>query len=417
MDLWENISLAVTGLLANKMRALLTMLGIIIGIAAVIAIMTLGNSVTNTVTNTMAEMGGNNIVVQLSLKEDVTSFELTEDDLISDEMLEQMMEVYSNDILAVSVDEGIGSGQVKDGRKYANVSVYGVNDGYRLVNNVKMMTGRYITNTDQEKASNVAVVSNKTSKAIFGTEFGALGQEIKVHMGEEILAYTVVGIYEYEENAMMAMMAGMQAEADRPTNLYIPISTAQRSNNSDLGYTYVTIMTNSNVNSISFADTLGAFFATFYRRNPVFTVYVMSMQSIVEQMTTIMGTMQLAIAVIAGISLLVGGIGVMNIMLVSITERTREIGTRKALGATNGSIRMQFIVEAVIICLIGGAIGIVLGVAGGTYGATLLGTPATPSMGSVIFAVVFSMAIGIFFGYYPANKAAKMDPIEALRYE
>ena len=196
MDLWENIYLAVSGLLANKMRAILTMLGIIIGIAAVIAIMTLGNSVTNSVTNTMAEMGGNNIVVQLSLKEDVDTFVMTEDDLISDEMLEQMREVYADDILAVSVDENIGSGSVKDGRKYANVSIYGVNDGYQLVNNVKMLTGRYINATDQEKASNVAVVSNKTSRAIFGTEFGALGQEVKIYRGDEILAYTVVGIYD-----------------------------------------------------------------------------------------------------------------------------------------------------------------------------------------------------------------------------
>lgn len=417
MNLWENISLAVSGLLANKMRALLTMLGIIIGIAAVIAIMTLGNSMTATVTNTMAEMGGNNIVVQLSLKEDVTSFELTEEDLISDEMLEQMKEVYSNEVLAISLDEGIGSGQVKDGRKYANINIYGVNDGYQTANNVKMMTGRYISYQDQEKISNVAVISNKTSKAIFGNEFAALGREIKVYRGEEIYAYTVIGIYEYEENPMMAMMGGMQAEADRPTNLYIPISTAQRVNDSDMGYTYVTIVTNPEVDSIAFANTLQKFFEIFYRRNPVFTVYSMSMKSVVEQMTTIMGTMQLAIAVIAGISLLVGGIGVMNIMLVSITERTREIGTRKALGATNGSIRVQFIVEAVIICLIGGMIGIVLGVAGGMFGANLLGAPATPSIGSIIFAMGFSMAIGVFFGYYPANKAAKMDPIEALRYE
>lgn len=240
MNLWENISLAISGLLANKMRALLTMLGIIIGIAAVIAIMTLGNSMTSTITNTMAEMGGNNIVVQLSLKEDVTSFELTEEDLISDEMLEQMKDVYSNEVLAVSLDEGIGSGQVKDGRKYANITIYGVNDGYQIANNVKMMTGRYISYQDQEKVSNVAVISDKTSKAIFGNEFAALGREIKVYRGEEIYAYTVIGIYEYEENPMMAMMGGMQAEADRPTNLYIPISTAQRVNDSDMGYTYVT---------------------------------------------------------------------------------------------------------------------------------------------------------------------------------
>jgi putative ABC transport system permease protein len=417
MNLWENISLAVSGLMSNKMRALLTMLGIIIGIAAVIAIMTLGNSMTATVTNSMAEMGGNNIVVQLSLKEDVTSFELTEEDLISDEMLEQMREVYSNEVLAVSLDEGIGSGQIKDGRKYANINIYGVNDGYQTANNVKMMTGRYISYQDQEKVSNVAVISNKASKAIFGNEFAALGQEIKVYRGEEIYAYTVIGIYEYEENPMMAMMGGMQAEADRPTSLYIPISTAQRVNDSDIGYTYVTIVTNPEVDSIAFANTLQKFFEIFYRRNPVFTVYSMSMKSVVEQMTTIMGTMQLAIAVIAGISLLVGGIGVMNIMLVSITERTREIGTRKALGATNSSIRVQFIVEAVIICLIGGMIGILLGVAGGMLGAKLLGAPAAPSIGSIIFAMGFSMAIGVFFGYYPANKAAKMDPIEALRYE
>jgi putative ABC transport system permease protein len=121
--------------------------------------------------------------------------------------------------------------------------------------------------------------------------------------------------------------------------------------------------------------------------------------------------------VVAGIALVVGGIGVMNIMLVSITERTREIGTRKALGAPNSSIRMQFIVEAVVICLIGGIIGIILGVTAGIGAAKLLDTVAVPSLFSIVLSLSFSMAIGVFFGYYPANKAAKMDPIEALRYE
>ncbi len=137
-----------------------------------------------------------------------------------------------------------------------------------------------------------------------------------------------------------------------------------------------------------------------------------------EELTKTLGTISTAISIIAGIALLVGGIGVMNIMLVSISERTREIGTRKALGATNGSIRLQFIIEAMMLCIIGGIIGIILGVTGGSLAASkLMEAEASPSISSIITSVGFSMAIGLFFGYYPANKAAQMNPIDALTYE
>jgi putative ABC transport system permease protein len=137
----------------------------------------------------------------------------------------------------------------------------------------------------------------------------------------------------------------------------------------------------------------------------------------IDRMTEMLGTLSIAVAVIAAISLLVGGIGVMNIMLVSVTERTREIGTRKALGARNSYIRVQFVVEAIIICVIGGILGIAVGLGLGFLGSSLLGYPADASLSVIAIAVLFSMLIGVFFGYYPANKAARLDPIEALRYE
>ena len=187
--------------------------------------------------------------------------------------------------------------------------------------------------------------------------------------------------------------------------------------NATEGFSYITILTKQGTDSRALANQFEDYFNRFYQRNTDFGVMAISLDSIIDQYTSMMGTIQIAIAVIAAISLLVGGIGVMNIMLVSVTERTREIGTRKALGAKNSAIRMQFIVESVIICLIGGLIGIVVGMSLGYAGAALLKFPARPSLQAILIAVGFSMAIGVFFGYYPANKAAKLDPIEALRYE
>ena len=151
--------------------------------------------------------------------------------------------------------------------------------------------------------------------------------------------------------------------------------------------------------------------------NEEYQIRTTTMSSITSSMNDMIQTVSIAIAFIAGISLLVGGIGVMNIMLVSITERTREIGTRKALGAKNSSIRLQFIIESIVLCLIGGVLGIVLGFALGAVAASMLGYAAAAPVTAILGSVVFSMVIGVFFGYYPANKAAKLDPIEALRYE
>ncbi|OYO59694.1 hypothetical protein CG709_18000 [Lachnotalea glycerini] len=198
--------------------------------------------------------------------------------------------------------------------------------------------------------------------------------------------------------------------------MYIPLKTAISLDHST-GFSQFSVVTKTGIDSTNFVSQIERFFEPYYRNNNDFEVSAFSMESIVSTMMDMLSTITVAISVIAGIALLVGGIGVMNIMLVSITERTREIGTRKALGATNGSIRLQFIVEAVIICLIGGILGIILGVILGNVAATILGYPASASVTSILISLVFAMTIGVFFGYYPANKAAKMNPIEALRYE
>ena len=206
---------------------------------------------------------------------------------------------------------------------------------------------------------------------------------------------------------MMAMMGAAASDADITTDLFIPIQTEWKLTGTIEGYYYINVMTKQGTDSRALAQDFQDYFNRFYTLNQDFQIMAISLDSVIDQYASMMGTVQVAIAVIAAISLLVGGIGVMNIMLVSVTERTREIGTRKALGAKNSAIRMQFIVESVIICLIGGIIGIIFGMLLGYAGASLLGFPAHPSVDAILIAVCF----------YPANKAAKLDPIEALRYE
>lgn len=426
MNLWENIMLAITSLLANKMRALLTMLGIIIGIGSVIGILTVGDSLQGSINANIQTLGANNITVALQAKEAesqagppgfVTALQgrssgAADKDLITDQMLKNLIATFPQDIAALSITENVGSGQAKDGKNYANLNLIGVNADFRQANDLTILRGHFLSKSETDSFKKIAVVSEKLVENMFG-EKDPLGETIDIVVNNVTEKYTIVGVYEYIASSINPTTS---SEKDLSTSVYIPLAAAIHRTGST-GYQYVTVVASTNTNSVSFASTLESYFNIYYAANPDYQVRAYSMESLADTINTIMGTLTIAISLIAAISLLVGGIGVMNIMLVSITERTREIGTRKALGATNSSIRIQFIVESVIICLIGGAIGILLGIALGTIGAYFLGYPAVASFGNIALAVGFSMAIGIFFGYYPANKAAKLDPIEALRYE
>lgn len=428
MLIYENIRLALFSLKANKMRALLTMLGIIIGIASVIAIMTVGNSITSYVTDTMSSMGASNITVGLSQKqeeEEETKEGMSfggpqrakaagEEDYFSKEMLENYCESYADSIAAISAQESVGSGQIQEGSQYANISLNGVSLGYFLANDMELTEGRFFSQKETEDGKMVAIVSDKVVDKLYEGDYEkALGSIFQANVNNKYYQCTIIGIYEYDSSATGFSFV---ADSEITTDVYLPLKAAQSLTHKN-GYSGFTVVTNADVDADSFAEETESFFDTYYRNNHDFEPTAYSMNSIVESMTDMLSTITLAISIIAGIALLVGGIGVMNIMLVSITERTREIGTRKALGAPNSSIRLQFIVESVVICIIGGIIGIILGLIMGSVAADLMNTPATPSIESIILSLTFSMAIGVFFGYHPANKAAKMDPIEALRYE
>ena len=422
MQLFDNIRLAFSSLWANKLRALLTMLGIIIGIGSVIAIVTLGDSLTGSITDSLQGFGINNITVSLQRKSEddettggaVRMFGMenpSSEDLFTNAMIEEFRTAYPDEIYAIALSQSLGSGQVQQDDTTVQVTAMGVNEEYALANNVNLLHGRFVKDSDGERQ--IAVVSDVFCESVFGTSGASvLGQEFELSVNGQLLRFYVAGVYEYDDDGFVSMTG-----SDPVTELYLPLEAAQKLSGGETGYQSFTVVASTDTDTTAFLEQVESFFASFYTRNESYTATASSMESMLEEMTSMLNTVKLAISAIAAISLLVGGIGVMNIMLVSITERTREIGTRKALGAPGFAIRMQFITEAVVICLVGGALGVALGVDLGAAGAGLLGYAAKPSLTAIGLAVGFSMLIGVFFGYYPASKAAKMDPIDALRYE
>lgn len=427
--MFENVRLALSSLRSNKMRALLTMLGIIIGIGSVIAIVTVGESLTGSITDSMSGLGANNLTVALTQKSTDSGFDQgsvavrmfgpsapAAEDLITNEMIEEYRATFGDQVAVVELTQSMGTGTVTSGSDSATLNLLGVNGEYFTAEDVDVQYGRAPQDSDGERQ--VALVSDRFLKDAFGgsiSPINAIGQKFQLKANGSLYDFYIIGVYHYDEEEDGSI--SLTSSDEVTTTLYMPLQTAKKLAKADAGYQSLTVVGAGDVDQDQFMADTKSFFASFYTRNQSYTVDVSSLASLLETMTSMLGTVQTAISAIAAISLLVGGIGVMNIMLVSITERTQEIGIRKALGAPASAIRSQFIVEAVIICLIGGLLGVALGVGLGALGAHLMGYSARASISAIVLAVGFSMAIGLFFGYYPANKAAKMNPIDALRYE
>lgn len=401
------------------------MLGIIIGIGSVIAIVSIGKAVTNNISNTMTGMGASNIYIYVTRRDDDNIMnqmngnmnnKFDDSDLLTFDQMNQIRQKYSDEISALSLyDNSWGSGKVQDGHKYANISVYGVNAGFGSVENLKMLRGRFLRDQDVSGSRQVAVVSDRLVSNIFRDNEDPLGKVIDVtsDSGED-QSFTIVGVYKYEKTGIMA--GGNTSEKDVRTNLFIPVSVSKQTSDNQ-NYSSAELKLKGVQDTTAFTKKLKIYMQHLYANNPKYTCDVYNEENMISQVNSMMNTLSIAIAAIAAIALLVGGIGVMNIMLVSVTERTREIGTRKALGARSSYIRAQFLVESIIICVIGGIIGIITGIGLAAIGVSLLKMKLVISVPVIFISVGFSMLIGVFFGYYPAKKASRLDPIEALRYE
>ncbi len=438
---FENIKEAVTSIFSNKMRSILTMLGIIIGISAVITITTIGSSIQTTLTSTLNSLGGNTVQVYVSARypdndEDWATWEYPDmeaSDYVTQEMINELMETYPDELNGVVANEYLGDGQVRqDKEMYANVSVQGVTPEYVDFTKLKILSGRNLTAEDGNGRKNVCLVADTMAAQYFGGD-NPIGQQI-AYTGSDgsIYNFTIVGVYEYNV-ALFGKVDVSVPEKDRSTNLYIPVQTCLKlQGKNQTGYESFNLVVNplADINQAN-AD-VESFFEEKYADNKNFEVSTYNMSSDLGMINTVINVITIAVSGIALISLIVGGVGVMNIMLVSITERTREIGVRMALGAKRSTIRMQFVIEAIVLCIFGGIIGILIGVLNGF----LLGKVAEfviqnmysdyagyiimsvrPSVQAILLSLFFSMLTGVFFGYYPANKASKMEVIDALRYE
>ncbi len=430
MLLGENITLAITSLKSNKMRALLTMLGIIIGIAAVIAIFTVGNSLTISIEESLQSMGSNDVYVVVSERHQDHDYsqkydgaeyevsdadkEMTDGDYITSAMIKEMQERFEDDIYAINISHSAGRGVAAYKNTTGRVSLMGTTVGYFITSPIEIVAGTMLSQQDYDGPRRSCLVQEGFAEDMFGDAASAVGKVIDVELEESNVSLTIVGVY---KSASASGMGGMSMLGLGGSTVYIPLQTAMAITHSKDQFSTIRVSAAVGVDTEQLSKNIKSFYEPYYRNNADFEVTVMTLESMIAMLTSMLDNITLAISIVAGIALLVGGIGVMNIMLVSVTERTREIGTRKALGAKNSSIRAQFIVEAIIICLIGGVIGLILGITAGIVLSNYMGYPAMPSIGGIVISLVFSMGIGLFFGYFPANKAAQMNPIDALRYE
>jgi len=407
MDYGEIIQEAIRTLSINKMRTGLAMLGIIIGIGSVIALVSLGQGSQKAVQTQIQSLGANLLTISPGSQKSgfvqggmgsATTLTLADAEAIASS-------TQVTTVAAVS-PEYQNRAQVTTGSNNTNTTIKGVTPTYTGIHKVAIESGVFITERDVTSMTKVAVVGSQVVTDLFGEGASAIGQSIRI----QGMAFKIIGI---------TTSKGGSGMTNQDNVIYIPLSTAQKILFGSKNLSSIAVEAKSEDVMTEAQDQIGYLLLARHGISDVSSAdfSIMSQNDILSTASSITGTFTALLSGIAAISLVVGGIGIMNIMLVTVTERTREIGLRKALGAKKKHIIAQFLIESIILTFAGGVIGMIVGILAGYIICTVISYPFTISPGSIILAIGVSGAIGILFGWYPAKKASDLQPIEALRYE
>lgn len=413
MNIKENIRIALFSIRTNMMRSLLTMLGIIIGVASVIAVITVGNGGRDYIVGMIRDLGANVVSITVNTATADASDYITSDDIAAIRNLDSIQ--Y---ITPVTMSMGTLDVEGNSSMGFAIGSDEQVQ--YLLKGGCKY--GRYYTADEIESGRSVAVVDITTAKALFGYE-NVVGEYIDYTFNGRSQRFRIIGVTDLmstfggDSDQIMEMMNSMGGSSMMGYLFMIPSSVASNLSGREDQYE-MCYFSSYDESELDAAGTAALNLIQTRHNNADREAYtVQNMATYIDLLDTVIQVFTIFIAAVSAISLIVGGIGVMNIMLVTVTERTREIGIRKALGAKTSNIMFQFLTESIVLCLIGGIIGTILGVSGALFVSNLMNVPLGVDFSTILIAIGFSSAIGIFFGIYPARRAAKMPPIEALRRE
>ncbi|MDE6699412.1 MAG: ABC transporter permease [Acetatifactor sp.] len=400
-QIWEYIKIALLNIKSNKGRSILTMLGIIIGISSVIMIIAIGNGVKGGINDELNSMAGGQIAVYAYGNNDEgIELDFTDEDI--DAIMEKVPHVKA--ITPRWSFSGSFTGRKGVFQGYAQMGM----PGMEYTSSDPIVKGRYFNDNDYYSANQVCVITESSAKQLFGNT-NVLGMTLEMNMYGISRDFTIIGIR--KDNA--SMLFGDNGRI----SMECPLSVVSASYGFYVYMDSLLIVSDGAEYATEVAEKTVRLLENRHDVRGKDVIMVENFNDYMSQINDILSYLTIFVAFVSAISLLVGGIGVMNIMLVSVTERTREIGIRKALGARTSSVLLQFLAESALISLLGGLIGIVLGVLGAQGVCSLIGFTATVDIGTVLGASLFSSAVGIFFGIYPARKAARLSPIEALRHE